>query len=142
MFVGVTIVPSAAECLMFCSSTSGCEFFTHYSADDTCFAFVNCVNYSEGSCFDCLSGDADCADVSCNVPGRCDGTLVDFFSVTSKQQCVDLCFEDDRCAWWTHEADNGLCTLTSDCPILDEGCASCLSGEKFCGAAGNGRSYR
>ena len=69
------------------------------------------------------------------LPGHCDGTLVDFFTVDDKDQCVELCVEDESCAWWTYDSDNGICTLTSDCPILDDSCTACLSGERYCGGA-------
>ena len=44
----------------FCRETDSCRYFTHYGHDKTCLALGNCVNFSSGSCQDCVSGNENC----------------------------------------------------------------------------------
>ena len=70
MFVGITNLESPQECLSYCRGTTDCEFFTHFSTDNACFAFINCVEFNNNDCDDCISGDKECADITCDSVGK------------------------------------------------------------------------
>ena len=54
---------SVEECHRLCIDTDGCRFFTHYGEtqeDAGCFAYLNCPDFSDAGCTDCISGEVEC----------------------------------------------------------------------------------
>ncbi len=54
---------SEVDCHRLCINTDGCRFFTHYGAreaDAGCFAYLNCPEYNDSGCSDCISGEVEC----------------------------------------------------------------------------------
>lgn len=58
--------------------------------------------------------------------------MLGFGIVTDTDACLDLCAGDYRCNWWSFDSSDGFCTLTDDCPTLDQSCETCISGQKDC----------
>ena len=67
---GLTIVPTIGECVDFCTSTSGCQYFSYEPTDDVCLALEECPEVSTDNCLDCISGDSTCPDTICALPGE------------------------------------------------------------------------
>ena len=74
--LGLFSSSSSVECLNQCKGTAGCRYFTHFEADDVCFAFQNCPTFAEGFCSQCTSGEVGCSSFLCDLPGQCVGSLV------------------------------------------------------------------
>ncbi len=66
-FTDFSPLDDPAECHELCIEDGNCKFWTHYDegGDDTgCFAYLNCPEFSDGGCDNCISGN-----VGCPVPG-------------------------------------------------------------------------
>lgn len=123
---------SPEDCLEFCDQTVDCNHFSHYDDANVCFAFANCVSFSNTSCSDCISGDAGCSSLQCFITGHCDGVLIGFASnVQSAVECLNLCKMTDNCAWWTYDSSDQRCLMTQNCIHIDP-CQSCFTGQKDC----------
>ena len=53
--VGISEQLTAQGCLDYCNATLECNYFTHYSSDNVCFALNTCGTFVE-DCTDCVSG--------------------------------------------------------------------------------------
>ena len=118
------------DCLNFCKETHDCGYFTHYSDTSFCFALTNCAQFSNTTCSVCVSGEVAC-DLPCCLSGRCDGLLVSFLVTSSANECLDACKAETRCGYFSFDSSDGLCTLTRDCPHIDE-CPVCVYGKREC----------
>lgn len=50
----------------------------------------------------------------------------------SKQNPLTVSFPSQSCEFWSYDPLDGLCTLSSDCPYVDYGCAECVHGSVDC----------
>ena len=75
---GISIVPTANECLAFCDTLDTCSFFTFENSGGICVSYLDCPEVTNATCFDCLSGDASCPDLICDEPG----TLSNIFQLS------------------------------------------------------------
>ena len=125
---------SSTLCHEFCIAIDDCKFFTFFGNDRLCLAFTNCIDFDANSCDNCTSGDRDCNLRQCFVPGKCLGNVEDQQTgISSASDCLEKCQELAECHWWTFDASNGFCILTSDCVFLDESCDTCTTGQGTCG---------
>ena len=134
LYMDVTNQETVGECLTQCQSTIGCQFWTYYRESKGCLGFVSCDHLSSESCTDCVSGDKECEPYQCNIQGRCSGTLVRFLQAPDVDYCAEACHTYTNCTWWTYDqgGSSKFCTLMGDCPVLDETCLTCISGEAGC----------
>ena len=80
-----------------------------------------------------FSGDRDCRELICGLPGECLGIIVGLDLVDSENQCINACKEESLCAYWTYKASTGQCSMYEECSEIDTiGCPSCTYGEKLC----------
>ena len=118
-----------------------CQNFTYDPENYDCTAFLNCVQISDVSCPDCVSGSVDCDsgdDLVCLQPGRCLGTFIDNDYSVILKSCSESCAEEPECQWWSFDETEELCTLTKDCDTVDKSCEPyCYFGQKGCN--GNGK---
>ncbi len=49
-----------------------------------------------------------------------------------KGSCVDLCKETDGCTYYSYDNVGGFCSAYESCPLVDDSCNSCVSGEADC----------
>ncbi len=70
----------------------------------------------------------------CGKAGLCVGeSLGAFEGVDDKSTCVETCQETDGCEFYTFDASSDpFCFVYSTCPVVDDSCASCTSGEDEC----------
>ena len=66
---GITSADTAQDCVEFCYSMDGCEYFTYSPTGGVCVAFADCPELSSDSCQDCVSGDATCPSELCGLTG-------------------------------------------------------------------------
>ena len=62
---------NSKECLTYCQKLENCGFFTFLN-DSTfanCQLYENC--YETSSCENCISGEVNCPNFSCQLPGLC-----------------------------------------------------------------------
>ena len=52
--------------------------------------------------------------------------------VANEDECLNLCKDDSSCAWFTYFRAPSECVLYFDCPMIDETCEDCVSGERSC----------
>ena len=57
-------------CLEHCRSVGDCRFFTHYSFDEACLVYSDCVAFDTIGCTDCISSESSCPDLVCDTPGN------------------------------------------------------------------------
>lgn len=70
LLVAATVLGSPSECLEFCRGKPECQYYTHYESQQSCFAFHNCSEVSDDDCDDCVSGDVECENLTCDVSGK------------------------------------------------------------------------
>ena len=129
--VGFFTSNGTTSCYDFCQDTTGCNYFTNHPSIDLCFAFLDCVNFSNEECTDCTSGEAICPVLKCDLNSECIGTILGFEILNSVGQCAQLCLGTDNCGWWTFDSSDGVCALFQDCLTTTE-CTSCTSGQRKC----------
>ena len=64
--------------------------------------------------------------------GLCKGGLLSFTSDSTYNECSEACYDNPECEWWSFDVKTHLCNQLNGCPILDESCTTCLSGESKC----------
>ena len=52
--------------------------------------------------------------------------------MANEDECLNLCKDDSSCAWFTYFRAPSECVLYFDCPMIDETCEDCFSGERSC----------
>ncbi len=60
------------------------------------------------------------------------GTSLHTTESGTKSECVDLCQNTDGCEFYTYDHKDSFCSAYSNCPILDQDCTTCTSGENEC----------
>ena len=124
-------------CVENCQIITDCNFWTHDSIQSLCYLFADCPSLDE-SCSECVSGQRNCTQepidppTGCDLDGKCDGTTVNYKLTDDRDACVLFCQSNADCAFWTYDSAQTLCYLFSDCPVLDETCLACVSGEREC----------
>lgn len=64
--VGATETDNAQDCLDFCKTQAGCNYFTWYGDQGgICMLSADCPSVSQGACNDCYAGSVTCSDVTC-----------------------------------------------------------------------------
>ena len=112
-----------------------CGWFTFFPNFKICQLLYNCTNIDVGLCPSCLGGPAGCEPPApqCWVQGQCQGNLLQTIPAATQEECLDQCKATQGCKWFTFGDDPApFCLLFHDCPILDETCSSCISGEGRC----------
>ena len=61
------------------------------------------------------------------------------FHVSSEEECMVICQRSKLCNWFTYSGEIKACVLMLDCPNLEEGCSSCISGESRCSSRGTSK---
>lgn len=104
-----------SQCQEFCIDNPDCQVFTHYESNSFCKLWYNCSGIST-TCSQCFSGERDCPTAVCSQSGQCIGEFVDDLFVNSEDECLEACYNDQDCLWYTlnMELDN-YCLLTSTC---------------------------
>jgi hypothetical protein len=111
-----------------------CQWFTYLFESSGCVLFKDCIELNTYDCDNCVSGQVDCDPIQpkCDVVGQCLG-IVDLISqVESKNACLKRCQDSANCTWYTFESQTNLCEEFYTCPLLDENCSTCISGESEC----------
>ena len=129
--VGFYTSNGTSSCYDFCQDTTGCNYFTNYIDENLCFAFLDCVNFSNENCNGCTSGESVCPALQCDQNNECIGTSLGYEILGSVGQCAELCLDNDNCAWWTIDSSNGVCNLFQDC-LATTDCTTCTSGQRKC----------
>ena len=54
-------------------------------------------------------------------------------TVASDQyQCLNSCINDVNCVWFEYDSATDLCFLLEDCTTYDQGCSTCVVGNRDC----------
>jgi len=131
--------PNYFDCLNKCLTYSDpnnplaeCRFFTHnYASPNNCYLFSNCPTL-DGSCLTCISGDAGCDPLECNLFGKqCQGTFVGQASADSQLQCACICDDERDCNYYTFDVEFSLCYLFATCDSYQD-CPACVTGDEQC----------
>ena len=127
-----------ADCLEFCKTIDGCEWYSFDPSDGLCSAFSACPSLDIDGCAGCVTGEDDCDSYQCFVPGECLGNLIEHADVEGEVECLDTCKATEGCEWFTFLGDPGICLLYETCDVLEQGCQNCVSGENDCSGSGGG----
>jgi hypothetical protein len=85
------------------------DVFVHgFVFADTCMAMSGCLNLSNSTCKDCVSGQVGCTEVQCGQQGRCLGSLIGLKSVNSTHECSKECKTENKCLWYTFDSLNNV----------------------------------
>merc|ERR1712117_734361 len=131
--------PTYFDCLMKCQTYTDpneplaeCRFFSHDNASpNNCYLYSNCPSL-DGSCFTCISGDAQCDPLNCNLFGKqCQGVLVGEEKADTQLQCACQCDEERDCNYYTFNAEVKLCSLFATCDSYFD-CSACVTGDEQC----------
>ena len=117
-------------------TTDGCDYFTHFADEAACFSWDYCVEFSNMTCIDCISGQSSCSGQVdlCGLPDLCDSVELDFSSQPTEEDCAIKCAGFDGCEWYSYDSSNQFCILTPDCQTaLSCPESTCTHGEKSCG---------
>lgn len=80
-----------------------------------------------------ISGDRDCGEIKCGLPGQCIDVVVNYVQVTKQNLCIGACKEEPLCSYWTYNTFGGQCSMYSNCSKVDTvGCPDCFYGEQIC----------
>ncbi len=55
-----------------------------------------------------------------------------YVSFALSEDCALECYCNSECVWWSHDLEFDQCILTADCPDVDDGCGTCVSGQSGC----------
>ncbi len=72
------------------------------------------------------------SELQCFVQGQCTGVLLEGSTVSTSELCLEACQDNDDCQWFTFDSSSSSCYLLETCPLLDEDCATCVSGHRLC----------
>ena len=125
------------ECLELCESSEKCSWSTYFPKLHLCELLYNCSGLDVEKCPDCLSSPIGCNPPTpqCWIQGQCEGNMISTLPASTQQDCLQLCKETNKCRWFTFIEKNDagdFCILYHDCPIIDESCSACISGETRC----------
>jgi hypothetical protein len=125
------------ECLELCESSEKCTWSTYFPKLHLCELLYNCSSLDVEKCPDCLSSPTDCVQPTpqCLIQGQCEGNMIYTVQASTKEECLQLCKETNRCRWMTFFQLNdkaASCILYNDCPTFDESCTTCISSESRC----------
>ena len=129
--IGFYASNGTSSCFDFCQTTAGCNYFTNYIGDSICFAFEDCVDFSNEGCSDCTSGESVCPSLECDQRNECVGSSLGVDVLNSVESCAQFCLGTENCGWWTYDSSNGVCDLFQDCSATEE-CTTCTSGQRKC----------
>ena len=123
-------------------NTPDCDYFTHFADESACFSWDYCVEFSNTTCTDCISGEVTCAGsvTECSLPGLCEGVEIDFSSQLGEDDCANECAGFDGCEWYSYDSATSFCILTPDCSGTTS-CPTCVHGEKNCGNGSFGNNF-
>ena len=77
-------------CLAKCkASESLCNWYTFYSTKEMCFLYKTCGHFEP--CDACLSGEANCSDVECDIIGICTEDILEELKISLKYDCLRKC---------------------------------------------------
>ncbi len=110
-----SITDTYLNCQKDCQSTTNCNYFTFYEPDNFCKLLYNCTNIDLMECPECYTGQKDCPEYVCSQPGECEGNFVDDTFLNTEQECLEYCFNDPECQWYSFDTIVGYCLLTSNC---------------------------
>ena len=141
----VDVLESADElqCLTICQATANCTWFTFFPNSESCELFSSCGTVDDTLCPECISGQKECSipEPTCWVQGNCHGNVTHTEdNIITKEDCLSICKEFSLCNWFTYFSERTVCTLMLDCPALDEGCTTCVSGESRCEISPKGKT--
>ncbi len=103
------------ESLVCCWENAECSWFTFDSDGGLCMLDESCPEINAGDCSTCFSGERDCPSYpgSCDVSGSCSGALIGLDDGTEfLEQCQELCFNKQKCEWYTFYPDSHSCVQT------------------------------
>ena len=131
------------ECLEQCKANNNCNWFSYSPQLAFCELLHNCSVLSIPECPDCLSGQVDCKipEPQCWVQGQCKGNMIHFEEASTQEECLEICKKEEGCKWFTYYNRTRVgqsCVLFHDCPVLQDDCDGCVSGEKRCETASQG----
>ena len=114
-------------------SYESCSQFTHYNSVGVCYVWETCTSFSDTSCSDCISGDADCPSSICSEPGLCVGIQVGFSIEATEGDCITSCLNSVDCQWYSYDVSSQFCTLSETCQSIQT-CSNdnCVHGQKEC----------
>jgi hypothetical protein len=129
--IGFTLTDNANDCLAYCLTVEGCEYWTYFTKDDFCGAYADCPR--EIDCHDCISGEETCKPDFCSLDGECTGHIVKHFDEHDIKKCQEECHKEKDCNYWTFDDPDEYCVLYADCDTENLiPCEGCTSGEKEC----------
>ena len=69
---------STADCINYCSQTSGCNHWSYDSFNRGCYLYSDCPQQSSANCQStCVNGEDSCpVNYKCQAAGRCQGTVI------------------------------------------------------------------
>lgn len=108
------------ECLKSCQALDHCQWYTYYPdlLENNCKLFQDCQ--FESYCRSCITGQASCPAVHCDLQGLCQGQFLQVYEGLNKIQCSQECLKEDSCTWYSFNFANQECLLFQTCPSLDE----------------------
>ncbi len=119
------------ECQEDCQETQDCNYFSFSERNNFCTLFYNCTVVDTEVCPDCFSSQKDCPQYVCSEPGHCEGIVIGNAFLNSENECIELCYNDIDCLWYTYDNDAQFCYLTSNC-ITKNTTTSQVYGQKQC----------
>ncbi len=66
------------QCLTACQDYQGCHWFSFKPEDELCLFLDDCQHLEQDNCQDCVSGQAECPVLQCDVSGLCIVRLFNF----------------------------------------------------------------
>lgn len=81
-----------------------------------------------------------CPARECHKPDKCQGDLVDSFSISHLEECIDACKDKVSCNFYTFDKASDHCVLYEHCRTTIP-CDSCARGEKHCSRGYHGKQF-
>lgn len=113
--LGVTFTDTYLECQEQCQLLPDCNYFTHEETSSICELLANCTEVSPSACPTCYTGERNCSKYVCSQAGECQGVIVGQHLVDYEEECLEKCYENEDCIWYSFQYDIEHCMLTANC---------------------------
>ncbi len=126
----ITTTPTYFDCQDACLSNFECNVFTHDQTTDHCELLQDCSRVDPLLCSTCYTGEPDCPKQICSQPGMCQGQPVGEMNSDSEDECLEKCFDNVDCNWYSYDNILEFCLLTSDCDPISS--SNFMFGQREC----------
>eukprot|EP00915_Cephaloidophora_sp_WS-2016_P000734 GHVH01000980.1.p1 GENE.GHVH01000980.1~~GHVH01000980.1.p1 ORF type:complete len:783 (+),score=81.86 GHVH01000980.1:61-2409(+) len=104
-------VENVTHCKLACTYKDDCLFWTYYNTTKECHLMKSVKNYKDNS--DAISGDKPRQEITDHDYGYWGYNSVDHVKLTTRAECEQTCFLNDKCKFWDWNIGEQRCEMKS-----------------------------